>query len=137
MDQFASFITNHWILATAFVAILGMLIASFGLTAGGLTPQAAVIFLNHDRAVAVDLRPLAEYTSGHIIDAVHAPVTEFPAVIDTLKSYAERPLLVYCATGTQCARAIRDLKQQGFGRVQALKGGLTAWRTENLPVVAK
>lgn len=134
MDQLTEFVINHWALVAGFVAVLGMLIASVAVTSGGITPQSAVILMNRERAVAVDVRTAAEFAGGHIIDAVHLPGEAMAGAAETLKSMRERPLLVYCATGTQAGRAARELKKLGFAKVSALKGGLAAWRAENLPV---
>ncbi len=136
MEQFTAFVINHWTLAAAFVVVLGILVASFVTGAGGVTPQNAVALMNRDRALAVDLRTADEYASGHIIDAVHLPPDALVAASVRLKAHAGRPLLVYCANGTQTGRAVRQLKAQGLTEVHALKGGLAAWRTDNLPVTA-
>lgn len=136
MDQITTFVANHWTLVTAFIVVLGILLASFVTAAGGVTPQSAVTLINRDRAVAVDLRSAAEYAGGHIIDAVHLPPDALDAAADKLKPHAGRPLLLYCASGTQTGRAVRQLKAQGYADVHALKGGIAAWRADNLPVTA-
>jgi rhodanese-related sulfurtransferase len=41
---------------------------------------------------------------------------------------------VYCDSGPLAASAVRQLVAQGFTRVFSLRGGLAAWRTDNLPV---
>jgi rhodanese-related sulfurtransferase len=41
---------------------------------------------------------------------------------------------VYCESGTVAPSAVRELAAQGFTKVFSLRGGLSAWRTDNLPL---
>ena len=52
----------------------------------------------------------------------------------SLKRYKERPLIVYCDAAPSAAAAVRALARQGFTKVFNLRGGLAAWRAENLPL---
>ncbi len=53
---------------------------------------------------------------------------------DTLKKYKEKTVVVYDDTGSLGAAAARRLAAQGFTKAFTLRGGLAAWRTENLPL---
>ena len=53
---------------------------------------------------------------------------------ESLRKYKERPLIVYCDRGATAPSAVRTLLQQGFTKVFNLRGGLAAWRAENLPL---
>jgi rhodanese-related sulfurtransferase len=53
---------------------------------------------------------------------------------DTLKKYKEKVVVVYDDTGSLSASAVRQLVAQGFTKAFNLRGGLAAWRTENLPL---
>jgi rhodanese-related sulfurtransferase len=53
---------------------------------------------------------------------------------DTLKKYKEKVVVVYDDTGSLGASAVRQLVAQGFTKAFNLRGGLAAWRTENLPL---
>lgn len=134
MQQLSEFALNHWLLVTAFCVVLGLLIASFATTAGGLAVPAAVLHINRNGALPVDVRPAADYAAGHLLDAQHVPLAELDQAGERLRKFKDRPLLVYCANGTQAAQAARALKRQGFADVQTLKGGIGAWRADNLPV---
>ena len=37
-------------------------------------------------------------------------------------------------SGNTAAQAVRTLTQQGYSQVFNLRGGIAAWRTENLPL---
>jgi rhodanese-related sulfurtransferase len=44
-------------------------------------------------------------------------------------------VLTVCDNGTAASRAANALRKAGFESVFSLKGGLGAWRADNLPVV--
>lgn len=134
MQQLSEFALNHWMLVSAFCVVLGLLIASLANVAGGLAVAAAVLHINRNGALPVDVRPAADYAAGHLLDAVHLPLAELDQAGERLRKYKDRPLLVYCASGNLSAQAVRGLQRQGFSDVQTLKGGIGAWRADNLPV---
>ena len=43
-------------------------------------------------------------------------------------------MVVYCERGPTAATAVRELTRQGFTQVVNLRGGLAAWRAEQLPL---
>lgn len=136
MDQLSEFVVNHWILVTAFCAVAGILIANLMSAAGGIAPQAAVLLINREGAVVVDVRKPEEFAGSHIRDAINIPVAELDQAEQRLRKQRGKPLLVCCATGTQSGAAARRLRQAGIEQVQVISGGLAAWRQENLPVVS-
>jgi rhodanese-related sulfurtransferase len=136
MAQLIEFMGNHLALVAAFIGVLGALLYTL-LQDGGsaaLAPQRAVQFLNQENALPVDLRPEAAFKSGHIIQAVNVSAQDIAAGAARLAKHKDRPLLVYCDGGVQSAAAVKALKRQGFAKVCHLRGGLGAWRGENLPV---
>jgi rhodanese-related sulfurtransferase len=53
----------------------------------------------------------------------------------TLERLAGKTLVLYCDSGTTTAAAQRTLERAGAKNVFSLRGGLAAWKQENLPVV--
>jgi rhodanese-related sulfurtransferase len=51
-----------------------------------------------------------------------------------LKKQKEKVLVVYDDTGSLGAAAVRQLAAQGFTKAFTLRGGISAWRAENLPL---
>jgi rhodanese-related sulfurtransferase len=82
----------------------------------------------------LDLRAQAAFQEGHINGARHFDAAQIAGAGDALKKYKERPLIVYCERGTAAAATVRALAQQGFTKVFNLRGGITAWRADNLPL---
>jgi rhodanese-related sulfurtransferase len=94
----------------------------------------AVIRLMNQGATLLDLRAQQAYQEGHISGARHFDAGGLPNAADTLKKYKERALIIYCDRGGSAAAAVRELSRQGFTKVFNLRGGIAAWRAENLPL---
>ncbi|MCH2097541.1 MAG: rhodanese-like domain-containing protein, partial [Pseudomonadales bacterium] len=74
MAQFLEFITNHFLLAGAFVVLLVLFIANEGRRGGRtVSAQELVNMVNRDDAVVLDVRDRKEFQAGHIVDAVNIP----------------------------------------------------------------
>ena len=97
-------------------------------------PMDAVRLMNQG-ALLVDVRSREEFEGGHVLDARHLPQEEVAGAAESLKKYRDKPVIVCCESGMRSGAAARVLKAQGFAKVVNLRGGLAAWRTENLPLV--
>ena len=85
--------------------------------------------------VVLDVRPVAEYTAGHIPGAVSIPVDELPDRLAELPAEAE--VVAYCR-GAYCVlahEAVRLLTTEGR-RAARLVDGMLEWRLADLPVEA-
>ena len=138
MSHLGEFVVNHWFLVLALVAILSLLVTDVLkrriLGYRDIKPQEAVRLINHEDAVAVDVREDEEYRDGHVINAIHIPYGLMEGRLHELADYKSRPLIVYCRTGQRAAHAGVLLRKQGFERVYKLSGGMMAWRGAGLPV---
>ena len=102
-------------------------------TKASVSPQDMVRLMNQG-ALLIDLRPLEQYSAGHVGGARHMSGEQILQAADTLKKYKEKAVVVYDDTGSLAASAVRQLAAQGFTKAFTLRGGLAAWRTENLPL---
>lgn len=139
MQQLIEFIGNHWILVSALVAI-SVLLAQNLIVGGGkfvIDPPAMVELINRQDAVVVDVRPIADFVQGHILNAINVPLNGFSKQIEQLRKYQERPIVIHCRSGAQSGQACRDLRKQGFQQVYDLRGGILAWQSANLPLTKK
>lgn len=94
--------------------------------------------------VLIDVRAPAEFTSGHIDDAINIPrgvqelqVAADPAVAnvsDQALSRKQWPIVLYCRTGGRAALAAQSLQRMGFRDVCSIAGGITGWTEAGLPV---
>ena len=88
--------------------------------------------LERGRVVALDVRPLAEYSAGHIAGAASVPIDALPDAIGTLSR--SRAIVAYCR-GPYCVYAddaVRLLRQRGF-RARRLDSGYPEWARAGLP----
>ena len=134
MQQLSEFALNHWMLVTAFCVLLGLLVTNTVTTIGGIGALEAVSLINRQGATVIDIRSAADFAAGHVIDAVHFPLADLPTAGEKLKKLAGKPIIVCCASGNLAGQAVRQLKAQGMNDAHALKGGIAAWRADNLPV---
>ena len=74
-------------------------------------------------ATLVDVRTLSEWQDGHLDGAMSIPVQEFDRRLQEIAR--DRPVVVYCASGTRSARAAAMLRAAGYG-VRDL-GGMARW----------
>lgn len=138
MEQLAEFAGNHELLVTGLLASFFLVVftelhrKSRGMVAVG--PVEAVKLINGDAAV-IDLRSAEAYAKGHIVNARHIPSEELEDSTEQLERLKSKPLVVVCENGMSSGRAATRLRKAGFEQVYALRGGLAAWRAENLPLV--
>jgi len=141
MSEILDFVQRHPLLVGAFVATLGLLIWTeiqrLTRNFADITPQDAVLKINHDDALVIDVREANELGSGKIPDAKHIPLSSFGKRINELEKYRNRPAIVYCRSGQRSISACKQLKNHGFEDVANLKGGIVAWESANLPISKK
>ena len=137
IDQIGEFATNHWELFLALAVVVALLIRSFVTDVGtkfSVDPSKATELINHSDAVVLDVRPEGEFREGHIINALHIPLSGVKDQLGQLQKYKDKPLIVSCRSGAQSAAACKQLRGDGFDQVYNLKGGMLAWQNANLPV---
>jgi len=138
LQNLPEFILNHWFLVLALVATLALLAHNLirG-NKGSVDPLGATDLINRREAVVIDVRPLADFAQGHIINATNLPMNGFKNQIGTLQKYKGRPIIVTCRSGSQSTLACQQLRKQGYEEVYNLRGGILAWQSANLPVTRK
>jgi rhodanese-related sulfurtransferase len=137
MDHLAQYIQlNHWLVAAT--AVVLVLVIVFEIRAQGeslttVSPQDAIRLMNRG-AVVIDLRAAEQYAAGHLAGARRLDGEQILKAGDTLKKYKQKPLIVYDESGSLGTSAARQLKRLGFEQAFNLRGGLSAWRADNLPL---
>ena len=138
MDRLLEYVARHPFLVGG-TAVLALAVIAYEVSrtrSGGqaVGPMDAVRLMNQG-ALLVDVRSREEFDGGHVLDARHLPQEEVAGAGESLKKYRDKPVIVCCESGMRSGAAARVLKAQGFAKVVNLRGGLAAWRTENLPLV--
>ena len=137
MDRILEYLAHHpWLsLATALAAALVVVfeLRSRSETQVSVSPQDLIRLMNQG-ALVLDLRTPEQFQSGHLAGAKQMSGEQILKAADTLKKHKEKLVVVYDDTGSLGAAAVRQLTAQGFTKAFALRGGLTAWRADNLPL---
>lgn len=95
-----------------------------------LSGQAFLDDLKENDGVLVDVRSSQEYAAGHIQGAENMDFLgrQFKARAENLPK--EKPIYVYCKSGTRSKMAARTLQKLGFEKVVNLSGGTMGWKGE-------
>lgn len=138
MQDIVSFIQYHLMLSLMFITVLILLlileILKIKRAVNQLSPLQAVQFMNHQKAVVVDVRPAEAFASGHIVGAISLPLAKLSEKMKKLEKFKAQPLILIYSTHAECSRAATLLLQQGF-TVRILAGGLQAWKEAQMPLV--
>lgn len=141
MNQLLEFVARHPILFTALAAIIVLFVLNevVGNLTGGkrLSPLEAVRLINDRDAIVVDLRPVADFKRGHILNALSIPLAKLGERTTELNKSKERPVILYCALGGAAVQAADQLRKAGFAEVYPMQGGLNNWMGSSLPVTAQ
>jgi len=105
-----------------------------GAATSGLSPAGAVLLINREKAVVVDVSEPSEFAAGHLGSAKNIPLGELEAKLVATVKNKTLPLILVCQTGARSGRAVAIAKKLGYEQAQSLGGGLTAWKGANLPI---
>lgn len=79
----------------------------------------------------IDVRTAQEFVTGSIPGAINIPVQELGRKLEKVPQ--DRPVVVYCRSGSRSATAAGLLKQRGYGEVFDL-GGIISWASSGYPL---
>ena len=131
------FLVDNWMLISIALASGGMLVwpmMASSMNAGGLSASAAVTLINREKAVVVDVSETDEFAGGHVGGARNVPFSELEGKLGAAVKNKALPLILVCANGARSNRGVAVAKKLGYEQVQALSGGLKAWKDANLPI---
>lgn len=141
MAQFNEFFQHHAGLFAALAIAVALFIANevHGALSGGrrIAPLDAVRLINDRNALILDVRPVADFKKGHLMNALNLPLAQIDKQVGELGKDKSRPVVVYCALGGSSAEAARKLLAHGFSEVLQIRGGLDSWLASNLPTTVK
>jgi len=136
MALFLEFLAQQWILVSALLAAVGMLVFHESRKAGpSLTPQQAINLVNTEQGVFLDVRDGGDFKQGHIADALHIPAAKVPDRLAELDKHRDRPIVIVCKMGQQAGLAGKQLRAAGYNKVYKMAGGMLEWGNLQLPTV--
>lgn len=141
MLQLSEFLSNHFLLTSGLVLVVLAIIVNELLIVrrGGqrVSPADAVRMINDQGAVVVDLRSVADFKRGHILDSINIPMMKLNDKLSTLRKHEGKPVLLLCALGSVATQAGIRLRAAGFEQVYPVAGGINAWQNAGLPLTSK
>jgi rhodanese-related sulfurtransferase len=96
-----------------------------------LSPDRVAELVESGQAQVIDVREPYEHEAGHLAGDRHVELPDLAAEAATLDR--ERPVVVYCRTGSRAATAVDALRASGWDAYN-LEGGLVAWIESGHPV---
>lgn len=84
-------------------------------------------------AQIVDVRTSREFEQGFIQNALNIDIGRNDFTDKISKLDKNRPVFVYCLSGSRSSHAMSYMRSVGFKEVYNLSGGIIRWRTANLP----
>ncbi len=137
MELFIEFLSQQWILAGALMVMVIMLLQYESFKAGkAISTQELSDLVNREEGLVVDVREVAEFKKGHIVNASNIPASNLDGHLSEINAYKEKPVILVCKMGHSSNAVSKRLKEEGFSRVYKLKGGMMEWTAANLPLVS-
>ena len=137
MEQLLEFAAeNRWLVSAAFV--IGTMLVYNELRLArvarlGVSPDQVVRLMNSG-ALVLDIRDEKAYNKGHLKGAKQVDLASLADRLKDFERYKSKQVVAYDERGTVSARAVATLRSNDFEHAYLLRGGLAAWREENMPV---
>lgn len=141
MEEFIDFASRNYFLFIALLAVITLIVVTelrrFGRGYKMITPAEAVMLINKEDALVLDVRETKEHNQGSIIDAKHVAISALSEKANNLAEDKDRPILVFCKMGNRSSEACKLLLKNDYTKVYNLKGGMNAWVNDQLPIAKK
>jgi rhodanese-related sulfurtransferase len=138
MSQLAEFTGNHPFLVMSFLIVAFLffwtVLKEQSSQLKTITSDQLTRLVNQQNALLVDTRSPEQFQAGHIVNAVNIPTKELDQASKKLPKGKKRPVVVYCQSGRTSMKTCQQLEKQGFEQIFNLKGGITAWVNDKLPL---
>jgi len=129
-----SFLIDNWmLLLVALSSGLALLLPTL-LQGKGLNPAEAVMLMNREKAVVIDVCEPAEFAAGHITGARNIPLAQLEQQLPGAVKNKSTPVVLVCQSGMRSGRALAVARKLGYEKVQSLAGGLKAWQAASMPL---
>ena len=130
-----NFLLENWLLifvaVTSGVALLLPNLQNLG--APSLSPTQAVLLMNREKAVVIDVCEPDEFARGHVIGSKNLPLGQLEEKLGQVVKNKSAQVIMVCQVGARSARAAATARKLGYGNAQSLSGGLRAWTAASMP----
>lgn len=117
------------IMDTTTLIILAVIILFFVAKKMGQVNAQKAIELIREGAVLIDVRTEAEFSGGSVGSAINLPLDQLGEKISTIVTDKQKPILVFCLSGSRSAFAKRVLISAGYTNVHNLG---SFWRARTI-----
>jgi rhodanese-related sulfurtransferase len=136
MELFLQFVSYNWYWFGLIALLISGLMHYEGKKAGPqISTNELTTLVNKQAGVVLDVRPAAEFKTGHIVDAINIPSTVIATRKAELENKKDTPIVIVCKMGQHSATVGRTLRADGFTQVYRLSGGISEWVASQLPLV--
>ena len=133
--NFIDFLIQEWILVTILAVLIIAYMLRDRINSGiPVSPQELTNLINSDKAVVLDIRPIAEFKAGHLVNAINIPYEKINSDVASLEKYKSKIIIVVDKMGQYSGAIGRILIKQGF-EARRLSGGIGEWQAQNLPLI--
>lgn len=118
--------------------IMMVLLAANGIFAQTPVNVSALKFnelIKSGSGIVLDVRTPQEYSRGHIANSTLISTSDREFVNKVALLQKDKPIYVYCLSGSRSVAAANYLSKIGFTNVYNLQRGLIEWQGNNLPLV--
>ena len=129
-----SFLIDNWMLILIALTSGGALMWPVLSQGKGLNPAEAVLLMNREKAVVIDVCEPGEFAAGHIAGARNVPLAQLQAQLPAVVKNKSTPVILVCQAGVRSGRALALARKMGYEQAQSLAGGLKAWQAASMPV---
>lgn len=142
MQEYLDFFANNTLLVVAWIGLVAAIVVTTVMAKLSkvkvIPTQEAVLLINKQDAVVIDVRSADDFRKGHITGAVNVPASQIKANdLSQIQKYQQKPVILVCETGMTTSGLGRILTKAQFTQVYALRGGMADWRAQNLPVAKR
>src|SRR5690606_40433049 len=109
------FASNHYVLSSAFVLLLVLLIVT-ELRKGGksLSTRELTALVNRDQGLVLDVRPKKDFSAGHIVESLNIPYDKVAERLSELEKHKDKTLIVVDAMGQHAGSVCSTLSKAGL-----------------------
>ena len=135
-----SWLQQNWVMVSVMIVVLGFVLKDHILAPiVGVEHMDVSTLAERLRAdaglVLIDVRTPGEFQQGHVKGAVLIPVSTLKSSTEKIaKDYADREIAVICRSGNRSLSGTVALKRAGITKVFNVRGGMSAWSGQGLPV---
>ncbi len=130
-------IDNIWIIALALVSGGALLLPVLQRRGAKLSQLQATQLMNQGKTLILDVRSAEEFGSGHLLNAKHIPLGELGSRMKEIEKSKNSTVIAVCDHGIRSSSAATLLTKSGFAQAFSLDGGISAWKSQGLPLVNK